>query len=92
MLGLRQQWAGLADIFRATLAAKTPETIRIPLRELPERARGDPTARGLALVTLGFRRLAGTVRDAGRYRQLLGFLGVFFLYMTTKLLEARKWT
>lgn len=49
---------------------------------LPERARGDPSARGLALVTLGFRRLAGTVRDARRYRQLLGFLGVFFLYMT----------
>jgi UMF1 family MFS transporter len=49
---------------------------------LPERARGDSTVRGMALVTLGFRRLAATVRDAGRYRQLLGFLGVFFLYMT----------
>lgn len=36
-----QQWAGLAEIYRATLAAKTPESIRIPLRELPERARLD---------------------------------------------------
>ncbi|HXG47564.1 MAG TPA: sulfatase, partial [Methylomirabilota bacterium] len=33
-----QQWAGLAEIYRATLAAKTPESIRIPLRALPERA------------------------------------------------------
>ena len=33
-----QQWAGLAEIFRATLAAKTSESIRVPLRELPERA------------------------------------------------------
>ena len=33
-----QQWAGLAEIFRATLAAKTTESIRVPLRELPERA------------------------------------------------------
>jgi hypothetical protein len=31
-----QQWAGLAEIYRATLAAKTPEVIRIPLRELPK--------------------------------------------------------
>ena len=36
-----QQWAGLAEIYHATLAAKTPETIRIPVRELPERARLD---------------------------------------------------
>ncbi|HET9233397.1 MAG TPA: sulfatase-like hydrolase/transferase, partial [Candidatus Eisenbacteria bacterium] len=33
-----QQWAGLAEIFRATLAAKTTESIRVPLRELPDRA------------------------------------------------------
>jgi len=33
-----QQWAGLSEIYRATLAAKTPETIRIPLRELPKQA------------------------------------------------------
>ena len=33
-----QQWAGLAEIYRATLAAKTPESIRIPLRELPKAA------------------------------------------------------
>ena len=33
-----QQWAGLAEIFRATLAAKTSESIRIPLRELPGHA------------------------------------------------------
>jgi len=32
-----QQWAGLSEIYRATLAAKTPEAIRIPLRELPKR-------------------------------------------------------
>ena len=30
-----QQWAGLAEIFHATLAAKTTESIRVPLRELP---------------------------------------------------------
>ncbi|MBI3413705.1 MAG: sulfatase [Verrucomicrobia bacterium] len=36
-----QQWAGLAEIFHATLAAKTSESIRIPLRALPERARLD---------------------------------------------------
>ena len=36
-----QQWAGLAEIYHATLAAKTPESIRIPVRELPERARLD---------------------------------------------------
>src|SRR5689334_2324785 len=29
-----QQWAGLAEIYRATLATKTPEMIRIPLRAL----------------------------------------------------------
>src|SRR5262249_13951731 len=33
-----QQWAGLAEIYRATLAAKTPESIRIPLRQLPQKA------------------------------------------------------
>ncbi|GEM_PF-609958 len=33
-----QQWAGLAEIYHATLAAKTPESIKIPLRDLPERA------------------------------------------------------
>ncbi len=33
-----QQWAGLAEIFRATLAAKTTESILVPLRELPQRA------------------------------------------------------
>ena len=33
-----QQWAGLAEIFHAALAAKTPEIIKIPIRELPERA------------------------------------------------------
>ncbi len=36
-----QQWAGLAEIFHASLAAKTPESIRIPVRALPERARLD---------------------------------------------------
>src|SRR5204863_4431300 len=30
-----QRWAGLGEIYHATLAAKTPESIRIPLRELP---------------------------------------------------------
>jgi hypothetical protein len=33
-----QQWAGLTEIYRATLAAKTPESIRIPVRELPDRS------------------------------------------------------
>jgi len=33
-----QQWAGLGHVYRATLAAKTPESIRIPLRELPKAA------------------------------------------------------
>ncbi len=33
-----QQWAGLAEIYHATLAAKTPEIFRMPLRELPEKA------------------------------------------------------
>jgi arylsulfatase A-like enzyme len=36
-----QQWAGLADIFHAALVAKTPESIRIPVRELPAGARLD---------------------------------------------------
>ena len=36
-----QQWAGLAEIYHASLAAKTPESIRIPLRALPERGRLD---------------------------------------------------
>lgn len=36
-----QQWAGLADIFHAALVAKTPESIRIPVRELPSGARLD---------------------------------------------------
>jgi arylsulfatase A-like enzyme len=36
-----QQWAGLADIFHAALVAKTPESIRIPVRELPPGARLD---------------------------------------------------
>ncbi len=31
-----QQWAGLGEIYRASLTEKTPETIRIPVRELPE--------------------------------------------------------
>jgi len=34
-----QQWAGLADIYHASLAAKAPESIRIPVRELPPGAR-----------------------------------------------------
>lgn len=33
-----QQWAGLGEIYHASLAAKTPESIKIPLREIPERA------------------------------------------------------
>jgi arylsulfatase A-like enzyme len=36
-----QRWGALGDIYRATLAAKTPESIRIPLRELSDRARLD---------------------------------------------------
>ncbi len=36
-----QQWAGLGEIYHATLAGKTPETIRIPVRELPKGARLD---------------------------------------------------
>ncbi len=36
-----QQWAGLGDIFHAALGAKTPEIIRIPVRELPKAARLD---------------------------------------------------
>jgi arylsulfatase A-like enzyme len=36
-----QQWAGLAEIYHATLAAKTPESIKIPVRELPQHARLD---------------------------------------------------
>jgi arylsulfatase A-like enzyme len=32
-----RQWAGLAEIYRETLAAKTSEKLRIPLRKLPER-------------------------------------------------------
>jgi arylsulfatase A-like enzyme len=36
-----QQWAGLAEIYRATLAAKSPESFHIPVRALPERARLD---------------------------------------------------
>jgi arylsulfatase A-like enzyme len=33
-----QQWAGLGEIYRATLASKAPELIRIPVRELPKQA------------------------------------------------------
>ncbi len=36
-----QQWAGLAEIYHAALAAKTPEVIKIPVRELPQQARLD---------------------------------------------------
>jgi arylsulfatase A-like enzyme len=36
-----QQWAGLAEIYHASLAAKSPESIRIPVRELPPGARLD---------------------------------------------------
>ena len=36
-----QQWAGLADVFHAALVAKSPESIRIPVRELPPGARLD---------------------------------------------------
>lgn len=32
-----QQWSGLAEIYKETLAAKSSETFRIPLRELPAR-------------------------------------------------------
>ena len=32
-----QQWTGLSDIYRETLAAKTSETMQFPLRALPER-------------------------------------------------------
>jgi arylsulfatase A-like enzyme len=32
-----RQWAGLSDIFRETLAAKTSEVFRFPLRSLPAR-------------------------------------------------------
>ncbi|MDA1272740.1 MAG: sulfatase [Verrucomicrobia bacterium] len=32
-----QQWAGLSEIFRETLATKTSETIRMSLRDLPQR-------------------------------------------------------
>jgi arylsulfatase A-like enzyme len=33
-----QQWAGLAEIYQASLVAKTPETFKMPLRDLPEGA------------------------------------------------------
>lgn len=36
-----QQWAGLGEIYHAALAAKTPEVIRIPVRDLPRGARLD---------------------------------------------------
>ena len=42
-----------------------------------------PAARGGekgSVILLGFRQLAGTLREAGRYRQLMRFLSVFFIY------------
>ena len=36
-----QQWTGLSEIFRETLATKSSETIQFPLRALPDRARLD---------------------------------------------------
>jgi UMF1 family MFS transporter len=50
------------------------------LREPPAEDGGPRRARSLALFVESFGRLRGTMREAGRYRQLLRFLGVFFVY------------
>jgi UMF1 family MFS transporter len=50
------------------------------LRGVPEPAIAGAPARGLALATRSFARLAGTFRELRRYRQALLFLVAFLLY------------
>lgn len=47
---------------------------------LKERLKPPPPGGHGTLLATGFSRLASTVRDARRYRQLLRFLAVFFIY------------
>lgn len=47
---------------------------------LHERLPAAAPARSGSLLTLGLRQLADTVTEAARYRQLIRFLGVFFVY------------
>lgn len=47
---------------------------------LKERSPTRPPPRARSLLTIGFVRLGQTVRDAERYRQLMRFLAIFFVY------------
>jgi len=70
------QWRGLfvfAGLWFLVMAVPTALVLK-------ERARPNSHARGVALLTIGLRRMGATVRDSRRYGQLLRFLGVFFVY------------
>lgn len=47
---------------------------------LRERKQPEPLPEGVTIATVGFVRLRDTVRELHRYRQLMRFLGAFFVY------------
>lgn len=53
--------------------------VRETIPPAPPPASGDAPRAG-SLLTIGFRRLGTTIREARRYRQLMRFLAVFFVY------------
>ncbi len=86
---IRPDWFGLADEGAATRAAFVSVAVwwalfSIPLfrdvAEPPRRIDAAEAALGLSPVRIGFRRLAGTMREIGQYRQLVIFLTAFFFY------------
>lgn len=47
---------------------------------LPERKTREPMPPGQTIFTVGFHRLAGTIRHIGRFRQLFRYLGVMTIF------------
>lgn len=70
--GLRQSFLVVAAFFAV---AGLPALIFVR-----ERARGSPLPPGSSYLRAGYRRVLETMREAQRYRELMKFFAVFFLY------------
>lgn len=74
-----QQWRWIFVAAAVWFLVGMIPTILFVHETIPPAPNGEARAAG-SLLTVGFRRLGATIREARRYRQLMRFLAVFFVY------------